>query len=203
MPHDEHSPEPDVAPLPVPNPPVLDDMNLDGVPLPVYPLPSKPFAVQPPTKIPTGFAPVIPLEKSGRPVRRWRQANREIRGIAGGRWFAKSWIGDKESEYAAGIQAASASTQQAAEAPSISAPPLGGLVLPKLPALSISAGGSGRATPRLKALKAEPGLTTASSSRAGSTAPEIVSAGLISRKRSNLQPASGVETPVSVSTPIP
>jgi hypothetical protein len=33
-------------------------------------------------------------------VRHWREANREIRGIAGGRWFAKTWVGDKESQFA-------------------------------------------------------------------------------------------------------
>lgn len=34
-------------------------------------------------------------------MRHWREANREIRGIAGGRWFAKTWVGDKESHFAA------------------------------------------------------------------------------------------------------
>jgi hypothetical protein len=33
-------------------------------------------------------------------VRRWRRRHREIRGIAGGRWFAVAWAGEKESEYA-------------------------------------------------------------------------------------------------------
>ena len=33
-------------------------------------------------------------------MRHWREANREIRGIAGGRWFAKTWVGDKESHFA-------------------------------------------------------------------------------------------------------
>jgi len=36
-------------------------------------------------------------------------ANREIRGIAGGRWFTRSWVGDKESELAtAAVNAAAA-----------------------------------------------------------------------------------------------
>ena len=33
-------------------------------------------------------------------MRHWRTANREIRGIAGGRWFARTWVGEKESEFA-------------------------------------------------------------------------------------------------------
>lgn len=72
-------------------------------PLPVYPLPSKPFPVQPPPKISTGFAPMLPLDRTGSKVRRWRIANREIRGIAGGRWFTRAWVGDKESEFAAAV----------------------------------------------------------------------------------------------------
>lgn len=80
--------------------PPPSDVNLDSVILPVYPLPSKPFPVQPPPKIATGFAPVIPLDKSKNKPRRWRTANREIRGIAGGRWFARTWVGDKESDLA-------------------------------------------------------------------------------------------------------
>jgi hypothetical protein len=74
--------------------------NLENVPIPVYPLPTKPFPVQPPPKIPTGFAPPIPLDRSRTKPRHWREANRDIRGIAGGRWFAKTWVGDKESQFA-------------------------------------------------------------------------------------------------------
>ncbi|KAF7783985.1 hypothetical protein Agabi119p4_150 [Agaricus bisporus var. burnettii] len=89
------------SPAPAPSAPLVEETNLENTPLPVYPLPSKPFPVQPPPKIQTGFAPPIPLDKSGKKVRRWRTAQREIRGIAGGRWFARSWVGDKDSEYAA------------------------------------------------------------------------------------------------------
>src|ERR1700685_780547 len=100
-PHDANSPEPDLL--------APSDINLDGIALPIYPLPSKPFPVQPPPKIGTGLAPVIPLDKSTNKPRRWRTANREIRGIAGGRWFARSWVGDKESELAtAAVNAAAA-----------------------------------------------------------------------------------------------
>lgn len=95
-PQEANSPEPEAISTAPPPP----DINLDSVVLPVYPLPSKPFPVQPPPKIGTGFAPVIPLDKSKNKPRRWRTANREIRGIAGGRWFARTWVGDKESDIA-------------------------------------------------------------------------------------------------------
>jgi len=80
-----------------PEPLSLDPLTtIEDGPYPVYPLPSKPFPVQPAPKMPTGFAPVIPLDRSSKRCRRWRVANREIRGIAGGRWFTRSWVGDKE-----------------------------------------------------------------------------------------------------------
>lgn len=79
---------------------VDDPPNLENIPIPVYPLPTKPFPVQPPPKNTTGFAPQMPLDRSGTKVRHWREANRDIRGIAGGRWFAKTWVGDKESQFA-------------------------------------------------------------------------------------------------------
>ncbi|KAF6754235.1 hypothetical protein DFP72DRAFT_899734 [Ephemerocybe angulata] len=91
------SPPPATIALPVDEPPP----NLEGIPIPQYPLPSKPFPVQPPIKITNGYAPPMTLDKSKKQVRHWRTANREIRGIAGGRWFAKTWVGEKESEYAA------------------------------------------------------------------------------------------------------
>jgi Wiskott-Aldrich syndrome protein len=98
------SPEPEQpvpsSPTTVLAAPLVEETNLENVPLPVYPLPSKPFPVQAPPKIPTGFAPPLPLDKSGKKVRHWRVAQREIRGIAGGRWFARSWAGDRDSEYA-------------------------------------------------------------------------------------------------------
>ncbi|KAJ7070661.1 hypothetical protein C8F01DRAFT_1107253 [Mycena amicta] len=99
-----NTPEPDALTLPPPatNGVVADDppINLQGVPLPQYPLPLKPFAVQPPPKINTGFAPTLPLDRSGAKVRHWRVVNREIRGIAGGRWCTQTWVGGKESQYA-------------------------------------------------------------------------------------------------------
>ena len=91
----------------------------------MYPLPSKPFPVLPPQKMGSGFAPLIPLDKSGKKVRHWRQANREIRGIAGGRWFARSWAGEKESEFATAVAAGLANPPVANETdkPSITSKP--------------------------------------------------------------------------------
>lgn len=106
----EGSPEPDNTTVAQSSPPLAsvplpDDAAsaLENVPIPQYPLPTKPFPVQAPIKIPTGFAPPMPLDKSTKKVRRWRTANREIRGIAGGRWFVKTWVGDKESEYSSSL----------------------------------------------------------------------------------------------------
>jgi hypothetical protein len=102
--------EASVDPPDVPVPPAISaptlsnqDENLEGVPCPVYPLPSKPFPVLPSVKIPTGFAANLPLDKNHTKVRHWRAAKREIRGIAGGRWFAQSWVGDKDSPYATSV----------------------------------------------------------------------------------------------------
>lgn len=102
--------EASLEPMDVPAPPAISaptlsnpDENLEGVPCPVYPLPSKPFPVLPPVKITTGFATNLPLDKNHTQTRHWRLAKREIRGIAGGRWFAQSWVGDKESAYATSV----------------------------------------------------------------------------------------------------
>ena len=103
------SPEPEEVEPPPPPVPEQPEESIP-LPLPVYPLPSKPFPVQPPPKIGTGFAPVQPLDRSDGKVRQWRVANREIRGIAGGRWFARSWVGDKESDFATTIATTSAAT---------------------------------------------------------------------------------------------
>jgi len=81
----------------------VEEANLENIPLPVYPLPTKVFLVQAPPKIPTGFTLPFTLDKSRKKVRHWRTVNREIRGIAGGRWFARSWVGNKDSEYATSL----------------------------------------------------------------------------------------------------
>jgi hypothetical protein len=107
--------------------------------------------VQPPPKITTGYAPIIPLDRTKTKPRHWRPAHREIRGIAGGRWFARSWVGEKDSELAVAAEAA--------------------LSLPKLPALAISAPGPGTRTPGKRKPKAD-ALSTAGSSRSASAVPE-------------------------------
>ena len=147
--------------------PLAEEFNLENVPIPVYPLPTKPFPVQPPPKIPSGFAPLLPLDKSSKAVRHWRPARREIRGIAGGRWLARTWVGDKESEYASFVADSTAQGKSTDDKTSTS-----GVALPKLPALSISAP-STKSLSRLKASsKAGSVATSATPSRAPSANPE-------------------------------
>lgn len=139
------------------------DINLDGIALPIYPLPNKPYPVQPPPKIPTGFAPVIPLDKSTNKPRHWRTANREIRGIGGGRWFARTWVGDKESELAlatanreAAVAIVKANTETDKRANSVSVSSRGGAEL-------LSATLSVKVSPKPKAIKSHAGMSVATS----------------------------------------
>ncbi|KAF7307365.1 hypothetical protein MIND_00530600 [Mycena indigotica] len=128
-----NSPEPEGLPPPV-NGLVVEDVpiNLHEVPLPQYPLPLKPFPVQPPQKINTSAPQTVTLDRSGAKVRNWRVVNREIRGIAGGRWFTKTWIGGKDSPFADHVE------KQAS------------VVLPKVPTIS---SGTSKPGPKPKALK--------------------------------------------------
>ena len=151
--------EPSLDPVDVPAPPAISaptlsnqDETLDGVPCPVYPLPSKPFPVLPPVKIATGFASNLPLDKSTMPVRHWRPAKREIRGIAGGRWFAQSWVGGKDSAYATFIANN-----------------------PQLPETEKGGGNSSTklSTAGSKGSKKKEKADTAASSRSSSTVPDI------------------------------
>ncbi|KAH9929733.1 uncharacterized protein B0H18DRAFT_996001 [Fomitopsis serialis] len=185
LPHEERTPEPDMTmPTSIYSLPMDDGFTLDGVAFPQYPLPSKPFPVQPAPKIGTGFAPTIVLDKSKKPVRRWRQVNREVRGIAGGRWFTRSWVGEKESDFAshqtAASQAVTLAAQSAAdradrEAASAAAMLAAGITLPpKLAGTSASAP-PGRG-PRPKVPKGETPLSTMPSSRQDSAVPESISA---------------------------
>ncbi|KAG7099895.1 hypothetical protein E1B28_001696 [Marasmius oreades] len=131
-------------------------INLEEVPVPIYPLPTKPFPVLPPPKISSGFAPNIPLDKTKTRVRHWRVANREIRGIAGGRWFTRAWVGEKESEFATVLLAGKATN--VANGDGIG-PPLG----------KIAGGGhSVSAPPGGKGSKKK----VTNSSRSGSSVPE-------------------------------
>jgi len=170
---EQHSPEPENIPPTSPHPlsaPLIDEPNLENVPIPVYPLPTKPFPVQPPPKIVTGFAPLLPIDKGGRkvPVRHWRQANREIRGIAGGRWVTRTWVGDKDSEYASFVS--SNNSQRKATEDKTSS-----VTQPKLSGVSTSAPASVKALSKLKASsKSQSGsaVTSAAPSRAPSVIPE-------------------------------
>ncbi|KAG6851405.1 hypothetical protein H0H93_005803 [Arthromyces matolae] len=137
---------------------MMEEINLENVALPQYPLPTKPFPVQQASKIPTGFAPVLPLDKSQKKVRHWREAKREIRGIAGGRWFAKTWVGGKDSEYA--------SSQPKAGEERMS----GIIALPRLAATSVSAPVKGKG----KAKAVSSLAASAAPSRSGSSAPDLL-----------------------------
>jgi len=96
---------------------------------------------------------MLPLDRNGSKVRRWRIANREIRGIAGGRWFARSWVGDKESEFTNAVAAAS---HKNGDADKIATPKAGG-------SISAPLKGSGKS----KTTRAMSGISAAPS-RAGS-----------------------------------
>ncbi|PCH34090.1 hypothetical protein WOLCODRAFT_22452 [Wolfiporia cocos MD-104 SS10] len=170
-PHEERSPEPECSMPPTISAMPMDDGALEGVPLPVYPLPSKPFAVQPPPKIGTGFAPVIPLDKSGKSVRRWRLVNREIRGIAGGRWFARTWAGEKESEFASAQAAVAQAAQAAADRDIALGSTIPMVSLPKLSGPSIAVPGK---SSKSKAARAD--TTNVVISRPDSKGSESISA---------------------------
>lgn len=90
-----HTPQP--QPLPLPD---------DPGPAPSYPAPPKGFGVAQPLKPLTTAPRDLQVDRTAAPVRRWRVARREIRGIAGGRWFARSWVGSKDSEWASASAAA-------------------------------------------------------------------------------------------------
>ena len=146
----------------------MEDLNDQAIP--IYPLPSKPFLVQPLPKIGSGFAPTIPLDKSKTPVRHWRKAQREIRGIAGGRWLVGTWVGDKDSEYATKNQLERDRAKDAKDRAS-GVIPSPSVALPKLPAPPVVPSLKG---PLLKAKLGamDGGGSTAASSRSASVVPE-------------------------------
>ncbi|TFK26747.1 hypothetical protein FA15DRAFT_702502 [Coprinopsis marcescibilis] len=133
--------------------------SLEGVPIPQYPLPTRPFPVQPPVKITTGFAPPMALDRTGKKVRHWKVANREVRGIAGGRWFARTWVGDKDSDYAASV---AAGVNKAEEKMLI-----GASGLPRMGATASVGRGRGRG-----GSKSASAVVSAVNSRAGSAMPD-------------------------------
>jgi hypothetical protein len=106
---------------------------------------------------------MLPLDKSGLKVRHWRPASREIRGIAGGRWFARSWVGEKESEFASANAARSTSTKATA--------PVDGVALPKLSSVSIAGPSSGKRKAKLPKSRG----ASAAASRSSSVVTDIPS----------------------------
>ncbi|KAF8506434.1 hypothetical protein JB92DRAFT_3122114 [Gautieria morchelliformis] len=89
------TPGPDQLPLPSSHlPPIVPpDLTLDpSIPIPVFPLPTRAFPVQQPPKLPTGYAAPHPIDPKRGPVRKWAIMQREIKGIGGGRWFARTWV---------------------------------------------------------------------------------------------------------------
>ncbi|KAF8913191.1 hypothetical protein CPB84DRAFT_524239 [Gymnopilus junonius] len=168
---EQNSPEPEnIAPSSpqAVTTPLTEELNLENVPIPVYPLPTKPFPVQPPPKVPTGFAPLLPLDKSNKKVRHWREANREIRGIAGGRWFVHTWVGDKESEFASHVTTTNAQAKSSDDKTSSAA-----VALPKLSSVSIPTSAPNKVLGKLKASsKGGSAVTSANPSRAPSANPE-------------------------------
>ncbi|KAF9011156.1 hypothetical protein BDQ17DRAFT_1345604 [Cyathus striatus] len=164
----EMSPEPEAPLADIPEPPQsAEKPDLENVAVPQYPLPTKPFPVQLPPKINSGFAPPMPLDKSGKKVRHWRTANREIRGIAGGRWFARTWVGEKESEYSTAVATAQALRTGGDEK--------NGTLMSKMPLASISAPpGTGAGRGKRSAKAASASLTaSAAPSRSGSIGPDL------------------------------
>jgi Wiskott-Aldrich syndrome protein len=163
------TPEADIEPLSLNNTSgnnQLDDLHEQAKPL--YPLPSKPFLVQPLPKIGSGFAPTIPLEKNKAPARHWRKAKREIRGIAGGRWFACTWVGDKDSDYATSTQLERDKAKEARDR-AAGIIPSPSVALPKPPVIPQLKG------PMQKLAAKDGGGSTAASSRSTSVVPDVPS----------------------------
>ncbi|KAI3622338.1 hypothetical protein WG66_015934 [Moniliophthora roreri] len=175
--------EPDVADEDEPQAnamtPQEEEITLENLgPVPVYPLPTKPFPVLPPPKVSTAFAPLIPLDKSKAKVRHWRVANREIRGIAGGRWFTRAWVGEKQSKFADSERLKATSAK--ADVKDAGKKDAGG-------GASASSSAPARAPPRKKKATA---ANSASTTRSGSQVPDGASARVPSKLRVSQVPAS-------------
>lgn len=160
---------------------MTSEETLEGVAQPIYPLPTKPFPVLPPPKMPSGFAPIMTLDKSGKKVRHWRVGKREIRGIGGGHWFARSWAGGRESEYATAV-AAGLANPSAAETDK-----------PSGTAKSTNASASTKGGP-----KGKQKTDTAPSSRSSSIVPDVPptrtgTSGPSKMRTSHVAPADGEE----------
>ncbi|QRW09046.1 hypothetical protein RhiLY_08045 [Ceratobasidium sp. AG-Ba] len=100
-------------PIPVPNLPAVaapaaqpsTPSEIDPALLataPRRPLPTRAFPVQPAPKT-TAATPTVGnggIDWNKRRVRRWGVKMREIRGVGGGSWWVRTWVGSPESEYA-------------------------------------------------------------------------------------------------------
>ncbi len=118
-----------------------------------------------------GFAPALPLDKTGLKVRHWKPARRVIRGIAGSSWSVRSWTGDSESELASVTKAAAsvASTAQIATVLSESGKDMvdsAGTTPTPTPTYS------GRGRPRKPKVPKSSVTSTAASSRSASLVPD-------------------------------
>jgi len=122
-------PPPNLPPIPPP------DFSLDpNVPVPLYPLPSRSFPVQPPPKIPTGYAPSHPIDTKHFPTRKWAIMQREIRGIAGGRWFARTWVAPSTLPQNINAMGLGSNTGMSGQ---VTRPPTPPMVIPSLPPLPL------------------------------------------------------------------
>ncbi|KAJ3908282.1 hypothetical protein F5879DRAFT_937974 [Lentinula edodes] len=186
----EETPDPEpLAPIPpaVQNS-VTEEMNLEGVPIPVYPLPTKPFPVLPPPKVGSGFAPNIILDRSGTKVRHWRVAKREIRGIGGGRWFAQGWVGEKDSAFASQAEAHPELRKSIGDSPSHVGPL-------KMSSVSAPVAVRGKGKGKGSSLS-----TSAAPSRSESQAPEAGMGGSISVHAPSKMRISQVPIPIGPSS---
>jgi hypothetical protein len=72
-----------------------DDFELPenglGAP-PYHPLPDRTFPVQSAPKVTSVYATSTPLDTKGPPAKKWRLVYREVKGVGGSRFFAKTWI---------------------------------------------------------------------------------------------------------------
>lgn len=76
--------------------------------------------VLPPSKIPIGFVTVTSLDKSTKPVRKWKKQNREILSLGGKAWHSASWISHEPNQFPTGAEWKSTSNPTGAPSQMIS-----------------------------------------------------------------------------------
>ncbi|KAB5592052.1 hypothetical protein CTheo_4504 [Ceratobasidium theobromae] len=93
------------TPTPISTPTIavpVDTPDIDPALLataPRRPLPTRAFPVQPAPKT-TAVAAISTPDWSRRKTRSWAVQWREIKGVGGGSWWVRSWVGSNDSEYA-------------------------------------------------------------------------------------------------------